>query len=108
LNKVWKLEKKKAQYEDRIRALEARIVKMQELVAGQDDYIRYLVRELELATGKDIIKVPSTTHKPYQQPSSQTQTLPQSPVGTETNPESSYPRSEILEGHMGLAPEQST
>lgn len=100
MNKHIKVEKKKAQYENRIRALESynhelrtRMTDMQKLVHEQHALIN--IQDAQ-------IKAFSTTHTPYQQPDTQTQTLQQSLIGTETNPELTDQALEILAEQPGL------
>jgi len=61
VNKAWKLEKKKAQYENRIRALETQIWKLQELTKQQHNYILYL-KDLYESKGKVLAEGPENGH----------------------------------------------
>lgn len=107
MTEIWTAENEKAQYEDRIRALERRIIAMQDLVEGQHKYIEYL-RGLIGASNKKydekldslvfeepsnegVIIVPtesSTTPTLYPQPSAQMQNSQQFPESTGSSQES--------------------
>lgn len=99
MNKLWKIEKKKAQYDNRIRALEDQVFKLQNLVREQHAHI--LVQNSEIArlttlvavfsqgTTELAFKESSTTHTPYQSQTPQTTTLSTPLESTETSLESS-------------------
>jgi Sec-independent protein translocase protein TatA len=102
--KQLKLEKKKAQYENRLRALEDQNHKLRELVKEQHAVILYMKGALaEMNNVKEL----STTHTPYQQPDSQMNSSQQSQESTETIQESDL-TPQIPEIHTHQAPAQST
>jgi hypothetical protein len=80
MNKLIKVEKKKAQWQSRQKALQDQIWKLQQLIKEQHETIVYFKWMLDNATGL------STTHIHDPQPDIQTPTLQQSLEGTETNP----------------------
>jgi hypothetical protein len=126
MNKLIKVEKKKAQWDKRQRALEEQVYKLQKLVKEQHTFIEvdrsqifslfdaikhgdeqhqaWLKDKIESHFG---IKVPSTTHSPYQSPSPQSSTSPISQGSIETTQES-YPEQQTPQTHTDLDPEQST
>lgn len=94
MNKQWRLEKKKAQYEKRIRALEARVIQCQELIEQQHAMI--LAQDQDIASYRmqlierrhPPVTALATTRSPYQSPDSQMPSQLQSSETIENSPES--------------------
>lgn len=107
MNKNWKVEKKKAQYERRIRALEKQVHDLQHLVKAQHAHIEYIGVYFDKYRGLPPTG-PSTTHMPYPQPGSQTPTLQQYQANTGTSPGLNDQVIEIPVQHMEPVPVQST
>jgi hypothetical protein len=125
--KLEKLEKKKAQYDKRIRALEERLYNQLRLLKDQHAYIKILNSQVfslfdVIKHGDEThqnwlrdkieshfgIRVPSTTHTPYPQPDSQTPHLSPSQDNTGTTQESTSLEHQNLAEHIEQDPVQST
>ena len=105
MNKQWKVEKKKAQYENRIRALEDQVYKLQCLVKEQHATILYFKSELD---AREIyIKELSTIHTPYQSQMPQSSMLPTHQESIETTPVSDL-ELQIPETHTDQVQAQNT
>jgi hypothetical protein len=112
--KQLKIEKKKAQYEKRIRALEEKVYKLQDLTNHQHKYIQQLNMDYfealaEIGKWKrgEMTMELSTTHTPYPQLDSQTQMSLQYPESIETIPASDLSFGSLDE-HTDLDQEQNT
>lgn len=100
MNKLIKVEKKKAQWDKRQRAYEDQIYKLQDLVKRQHALIGDLKLEAEYWERQYVeLRGPSTTRKPYQLQTHQSSTLLTPLESTETIQES-LPEQQIHHTHI--------